>query len=111
MSTLLNAPLNAGAEPTGLLWLVHLADQAMPHLLLAPIVLPLFTAALMLLLPEERTRIKLAMNLLSTLLGLLLSALLLLWVTGLAGPPGGPATLGVYLPGNWPAPRGSGPRR
>ena len=106
MSTLLNAPLNAGAEPSGLLWLVHLAEQAMPHLLLAPIVLPLFTAALMLLLPEERTRIKLAMNLLSTLLGLVLSALLLLWVTGLAGPPGGPATLGVYLPGNWPAPFG-----
>ena len=72
MSTMLNAPLNAGAEPTGLLWLVHLAEQAMPHLLLAPIILPLLTAALMLMLPEERTRIKLAMNLFSTLLGLVL---------------------------------------
>ena len=106
MSTMLNAPLHAGAEPTGLLWLVHLADQAMPHLLLAPIVLPLFTAALMLLLPEERTRIKLAMNLFSTLLGLVLSALLLLWTSGLGSAPGGPTTLGVYLPGNWPAPFG-----
>ena len=46
MSTLLNAPLHAGAEPSGLLWLVHLAEQAMPHLLLAPIILPLLTAAL-----------------------------------------------------------------
>ena len=82
MSTMLNAPLNAGAEPTGLLWLVHVAEQAMPHLLLAPIVLPLFTAALMLLLPEERTRIKLAMNLLSTLLGLLLGSLLALALMG-----------------------------
>ena len=44
---MLNAPLNAGAEPTGLLWLVHLAEQAMPHapqwarLLLVPVSQPL----------------------------------------------------------------------
>ncbi len=74
----------------------------MPHLMLAPIMLPLLTAALMLLLREERQRLKLGMNLLSTLASLCISLALLFW-THLGGKP---ATMGVYLPGNWPAPFG-----
>ncbi len=79
-----------------------LAARLMPHLMLAPIVLPLLTAALMLLLREEQQRLKVTLNLLSTLLGLAVATLLLTWThSGTT-----PATLGVYLPGNWPAPFG-----
>ncbi len=74
----------------------------MPHLMLAPIVLPLLTAALMLLLREERQRLKIALNLASTLLGLLVSIALLIW----ANQPGATSTMDVYLAGNWPAPYG-----
>ncbi|NMM76260.1 monovalent cation/H+ antiporter subunit D [Acidovorax sp. SRB_14] len=74
----------------------------MPHLMLAPVVLPLFTAALMLLLREEKQRLKLALNLGSTLIGLGVAVALLLWTHQR----GAPATMGIYLPGNWPAPFG-----
>ena len=74
----------------------------MPHLMLAPIMLPLLSAALMLLLPEEKHRTKLVMNLGSTLLGLVIACALLLWTHQQSEP----ATMGVYLPGNWPAPFG-----
>ena len=39
----------------------------MPHLILAPIALPLLTAGLMLLLREERQRTKVTLNITSTL--------------------------------------------
>jgi multicomponent K+:H+ antiporter subunit D len=74
----------------------------MPHLMLAPIMLPLLSAALMLLLPEEKHRTKLVLNLGSTLLGLVIACALLVW----AHQQDEPATMGVYLPGNWPAPFG-----
>ena len=74
----------------------------MPHLMLLPIVLPLLTAALMLLLREEQQRTKLVLNLGSTLLGLLVAVVLLVWTDQ----QGEPATMGIYLPGNWPAPFG-----
>ena len=51
-----------------------LLDRLMPHLILAPIALPLLTAGLMLLSQAKQ--------------------------------PGMPGTLGIYLPGNWPAPFG-----
>ncbi|MBO9680767.1 MAG: monovalent cation/H+ antiporter subunit D [Acidovorax sp.] len=82
--------------------MVDAISRLMPHLMLAPIALPLLTAALMLLLREERQRLKLALNLCSTLLGLVIALALLAWSTRA----GSPATLGVYLPGNWPAPFG-----
>ena len=40
-----------------------LTAQLMPHLMLAPIALPLLTAALMLLLREEQQRLKVSLNL------------------------------------------------
>jgi multicomponent K+:H+ antiporter subunit D len=82
--------------------LSHLVERLMPHLMLAPIALPLLTAALMLLLREEHQRLKLALNLASTLLGLAIATALLAW----SARAGSTATLGVYLPGNWPAPFG-----
>ncbi len=80
----------------------QLTASAMPHLMLVPIVLPLLTAAFMLLLREEQQRTKLVLNLASTLLGLLVALALLGW----ADQQGAPTTMGVYLPGNWPAPFG-----
>lgn len=77
-------------------------ERLMPHLLLAPILLPLASAALMLLLGEERQRGKLVLNIGSTLAGLCVALALLLY----SDRPGPSATLGVYLPGNWPAPFG-----
>ena len=74
----------------------------MPHLILAPIALPLLTAGLMLLLREERQRTKVTLNITSTFLGLVVAVLLLVQ----AKDPHLPGGLGVYLPGNWPAPFG-----
>jgi multicomponent K+:H+ antiporter subunit D len=70
----------------------------MPHLMVAPILLPMVMAAVMLLLGEGRRTAKVILGLGSTLLGLGLSAVLLSWAH----------TQGVaaYLPGNWPAPFG-----
>lgn len=80
----------------------HVTALLMPHLILAPIALPLLTAGLMLLLREERQRTKVAMNVGSTFLGLVIAVLLLVQ----AKQPGVQTSLGVYLPGNWPAPFG-----
>ncbi|MDE2416073.1 MAG: monovalent cation/H+ antiporter subunit D [Comamonadaceae bacterium] len=74
----------------------------MPHLMLAPIALPMCTAAFLLLLREEQQRLKFGLSLLSTLAGLLISIALLQW----AHRAGATAGMGVYLPGNWPAPFG-----
>jgi multicomponent K+:H+ antiporter subunit D len=76
--------------------------QWMPHLILAPIMLPMLTAGLMLLLREEQQRTKILLNVGSTLAGLVIAILLL----AQAKQPGMPGTLGIYLPGNWPAPFG-----
>ena len=73
----------------------------MPHLMLAPIALPLATAALLLIVREGRERLKIVLNIGSTALGLLIAVALLLW-----SGEGGASALGVYLPGNWPAPFG-----
>jgi len=74
----------------------------MPHLMLAPILLPMLTAALMLMLREEQQRLKIGLNIGSTLLGLLVSIALLCWANG----QGAARTMDVYLAGNWPAPYG-----
>lgn len=80
----------------------ELTSALMPHLMLVPIGLPMLTAAFMMLLREEKQRLKLTLNIFSTLAGLLIAIALLVW-THQAG---APATMGVYLPGNWPAPFG-----
>ena len=74
----------------------------MPHLMLVPIVLPMLTAALVLLMREERQRLKFTISLVSTFIGLLVAIALLQW----AHRAGTAAGMGVYLPGNWPAPFG-----
>ncbi len=83
----------------------RLLDFSMPHLIAVPILVPMLTAALMLLLGEQRRRTKSALSVISGLVGLLAALALLRWVnapeTG-----GGPGSIGVYLPGNWRAPFG-----
>ncbi len=73
------------------------------HLLIAPIVLPLATGALLLLLDERRHVLKALINVGSTLLLAVIAVRLLL----VAGDPAAEAAVRpVYLLGNWPAPFG-----
>ena len=74
----------------------------MPHLIVAPILLPLLTAACMLMLGEKHRPLKARINLISTLLGLGISVMLLLWTQQQAVP----TSIGVYLPSNWQVPFG-----
>ncbi len=77
------------------------AKAAMPHLIVAPIVLPLATAALMLFASERRRRLRASLNVLSCAAALAVAIALLLVVDER-----GAAAVGVYLPANWPAPFG-----
>jgi multicomponent K+:H+ antiporter subunit D len=86
-------------------WLDRLLEFSMPHLIAVPILVPMLTAALMLLLGEERRRAKSALSVLSGLVGLLAALALLRWVNA-PDTGGGPGSIGVYLPGNWRAPFG-----
>src|SRR5690606_9632503 len=72
------------------------------QLILVPVLLPLFTGTLLIVLNESRDRLKFAVNVGSLVL-LLGSSLTLLWYTdqGLW-----PASFGVYLAANWAAPFG-----
>ena len=51
----------------------------MPHLIAAPILLPLLTAAVMLMLGEKHRPLKAKINLFSSLVGLGIAVLLLQW--------------------------------
>ncbi|MDY7230797.1 monovalent cation/H+ antiporter subunit D [Hyalangium rubrum] len=67
----------------------------MPHLIVAPILLPMLTAATMLLLGEGKRPAKLVLGMISAVLGLAVAAALLVWVQEYG--------VVAYLPGNWPA--------
>ncbi|PAT31239.1 monovalent cation/H+ antiporter subunit D [Vandammella animalimorsus] len=71
----------------------------MPHLILAPVLLPMGVAALILLLGEERQRIKLTLSLMSCLSLLGVAVFLLQW----SHQQSSATTMGVYLTSNWPA--------
>ena len=53
-------------------------EYLMPHLMLAPILLPMLTGGLMLLLREEKRKTKVWLNIRSTTLELVISVALLL---------------------------------
>lgn len=76
-------------------------SSLMPHLMLAPVALPLATAAILLMVREGRERLKTWLNIASTALGLAIALALMVWCDG-----SGTQTMAVYLPGNWPAPFG-----
>jgi multicomponent K+:H+ antiporter subunit D len=73
---------------------------AVDHLLLVPVLLPLATATVLLMLGEQRHAARAVLDVASTLLGLAVAIVLLLRVDS-QGPTGA-----VYLPGNWPVPFG-----
>jgi len=73
---------------------------AVDHLLLVPVLLPLATATVLLMLGEQRHAARAVIDVASTLLGLAVAIVLLLRVDS-HGPTGA-----VYLPGNWPVPFG-----
>ncbi|MGV3729059.1 monovalent cation/H+ antiporter subunit D [Hydrogenophaga sp.] len=74
----------------------------MPHLMIAPILLPLITACLMLFLREGKHRTKATLSLSAAVLNLVIAVALLLWVKESDGP----SAFGVYLPSNWDVPYG-----
>lgn len=73
-----------------------------PHLIVAPIVLPLVTAAALLLLGEKRRRVKSLVNISATFIGLLVAVAILWHVNGRSES----GAIGVYLASNWEAPFG-----
>ena len=83
----------------------RLLELSMPHLVAVPILLPMLTAALMLLLDERHRRTKATLTVFSGLLGMLVALALLRWVNA-AETGDGPGSVGVYLAGNWMAPFG-----
>ena len=82
--------------------LADILAQLMPHLIVAPVLLPLATAALLLLLGTRRRSLAAALSVLSCGLGLAVSIALVYWVQH----NGTPQTVGVYLPANWQVPYG-----
>lgn len=72
------------------------------HVLAAPVLLPLVTAAVLIGMGDRWRGGKVALSLASMLASLGLAVLLLRWVHG----SGQPGAYGVYLPGNWPVPFG-----
>ena len=75
-----------------------LVGSTMPHLVAAPVLLPMATAAMMLLMGEGKRTLKVVIGLGSALLGLTISCVLLTWTHQHGVVP--------YLPGNWPPPFG-----
>ncbi len=86
-------------------WLDALLEATMPHLVAAPILVPMLTAALMLMLGEHRRKTKAALTVISGLVGMLAALALLRWVNAV-DTGSGAGSIGVYLPGNWRAPFG-----
>lgn len=79
-----------------------IAFEAMSDLIVLPVLLPMATAALILLAGEKRRQLNAALALVSTASGLTLAIALLAWVHA----EDAPGSFGVYLPGNWPVPFG-----
>ena len=83
-----------------------------PHLIIAPVLLPMLTAALMLALGDQKRETLAGINVGACLVNLALASLLTWSVHHGAAPasPGQPAasigTLGIYLPANWEVPFG-----
>lgn len=82
--------------------MMHLLDNLMPHLIIAPILFPLVMACVMVLLGDRRHRLKISLGLFAGLVNLGIALMLLIWVKqgGIAG------SVGVYLPSNWDVPFG-----
>jgi multicomponent K+:H+ antiporter subunit D len=76
--------------------------EPLRHLVVVPVVLPLVSAALLVLLGDRRRRLRTLVNIGATLAGLVV-AVTLLWQVDSGALPG---SIGVYLGSNWEAPFG-----
>ncbi len=74
-------------------------NELLAHLVVVPVVMPLVTAALLLMLGDGRRRLKSLLNIAATAAGLVVAVTILLRVDS-AG------QIGVYLASNWTAPFG-----
>ena len=74
-------------------------NAILSHLMIVPIILPLVTAAIMVLLGEQRRRIKSLLNVTATSTGLIVAIAIMRRADGDGG-------MGVYLASNWEAPFG-----
>ncbi|MDP1684897.1 monovalent cation/H+ antiporter subunit D [Hydrogenophaga sp.] len=79
-----------------------LAQSLMPHLMMAPILLPLLAACLLMLVSERRHRTKATLGLVATAANLAVAVLLVFWVKSGQEP----SAFGIYLPSNWDVPYG-----
>lgn len=79
-------------------------EALLQHLVILPILLPMATGALLLLLQDRLRRLKMAINAVATLL--LLAVAILLVIRAAGGGPPGPASVTTYPLGNWPVPFG-----
>ena len=77
-------------------------SQAPPHLVIAPVLLPLFAAALLVAVREKHRQIRSAINLVSCVLNLLVAVLLVNWIKE----QNAASAFAVYLTANWDIPSG-----
>lgn len=84
-------------------WALMANAALMPHLTMAPILLPLIAASLLLMLGEKRHKRKVLLSLLATVCNLAVAVFLMLSVAIDKAQPQG---FGVYLPSNWDVPFG-----
>jgi multicomponent K+:H+ antiporter subunit D len=82
--------------------MIEWARALMPHLMAAPILLPLMVACVLMLVNERHHRTKAALSMLATAVNLIVAVLLLVWVK--QGDQ--PSAFGIYMPGNWDMPFG-----
>ena len=78
--------------------MMNAIGRLVPHLVVAPVLIPMLAAAVMILLAEQRRPVKLVIGVSSAILGVSTSLALLAWVNT-----NGPV---AYRPGNWPIPFG-----
>lgn len=76
--------------------------QAAPHLLIAPILLPMFTAAVLIAVREKNRNLRAGINVASCLLNLLVVILLVYWIKE----QNAASAFAVYLSANWDIPFG-----
>lgn len=84
-------------------WALIANAALMPHLTMAPILVPLIAASLLLMLGEKRHKRKVLLSLLATVCNLAVAVFLMLSVAIDKAQPQG---FGVYLPSNWDVPFG-----
>lgn len=77
-------------------------EYSMPHLVVLPILLPMFTAAILVAVKEKYRKTRSFINVFSCFLGIVVAYMLIFWVKEHDAV----AAFGIYLPANWDIPYG-----